>query len=76
MKAYLDMMKNKINKTCMENGAKELSKMYKEMQKRNKSTDKMTSYSNYAADMEKLKQDFFEAKKQYDKDVVRPSYLL
>ncbi|XP_060564838.1 uncharacterized protein LOC132724043 [Ruditapes philippinarum] len=66
------MMKHKINKSCMEKGTKELSKMYEDMQKSNKSryqTDK-TSHSNYEADMEKLKQDFFEAKKLYDKDVL------
>ncbi|XP_060608231.1 uncharacterized protein LOC132760298 [Ruditapes philippinarum] len=73
IKAYLDMMKNQINKKCKENGMKELSKMYDEMQKRNKSrylTDKSQIYSYYEADMEKLKQDFFEAKKLYDKDVI------
>ncbi|XP_060564836.1 uncharacterized protein LOC132724042 [Ruditapes philippinarum] len=72
MKVYLDTMKNEITKTCMEIGTKKLSEMYVEMF--NKSGSRYlvgaTAYSNYEADMEKLKKDFFEANKLYDQDVL------
>ncbi|XP_060608229.1 uncharacterized protein LOC132760296, partial [Ruditapes philippinarum] len=72
MQAYLYMMKNKINKTCMENGTNKLSKMYYAMLRKNQSRyiTGETGYSNYEADMEQLKGDFFEEKKLYDKDVL------
>jgi 23S rRNA maturation-related 3'-5' exoribonuclease YhaM len=73
MQAYLDMMKKEIDKTCFEKGKKKLSKMYDEMLKKNKRRYMTgeTAYKNYEADIEKLKLDFFEEKKLYDKDVVR-----
>ncbi|XP_060562463.1 guanylate-binding protein 1-like, partial [Ruditapes philippinarum] len=72
MTAHLDMMKNEISKTCMEKGTKKLSKMYDDMLRKNKSRYMTgeTAYCNYETDMEQLKQEFFEAKKKYDKDVL------
>jgi ribosomal protein L10 len=77
MEAYLDMMKNEINKTCLEKGTKILSKMYDDMLWKNESRyiTGETGYSYYEADMEQLKKEFFEVKKLYDKDVVRLSYI-
>ncbi|XP_060562461.1 uncharacterized protein LOC132722058 [Ruditapes philippinarum] len=60
MEAYLDMMKNEINKTCLEKGTKILPKMYDDMLWKNESRyiTGETGYSYYEADMEQLKRGF------------------